>query len=300
MSFINGLNDINNNIKLQKYSGQGLEISKVDTIEPLDATNPKMRICFLDLETTGTDYKEDAILEIAIKCVEITKKNGNDIIVVDAYDSLQNPGFPIPESATRINGITDDMVKGQQINWDRVKEIFEFSQLIVAHNATFDRSFTDQSIELSKNKIWACSINDINWDSRGFKNVKQELLCIWHGFYYDSHRAMADVDALINLVTHSSYIEDKPIIELIKNAKRSMCRVEAKFAKFEYKDLLKKRNYRWHDPNTGNKNDKAWCKLLPYEEVDSEVEWLNENIYKNNFQGRILEITIMDKYKSEQ
>ena len=140
---------------------------------------------------------------------------------------------------------------------------------------------------------------DINWEERGFKNVKQELLCIWHGFYYDSHRAMTDVDALINLLTHSSYIKDKPIIELISNAKKPICRVEAKFAKFEYKDLLKKRNYRWNDPQTGNKDDKAWCKLLPHEEVESEVAWLNENIYKNNFQGRILEITIMDKYKSE-
>ena len=299
MSFINGLNDVDNNIKLQKYSGKNLQNSKPVNIQDLDASNPRMRVCFLDLETTGTDFRVDAILEIAIKCIEITKENGSDIVVIDSYDSLQDPGFPIPESATKINGISDDMVKGQQIDWKRVKEIFNISQLIVAHNAAFDRSFTDLNLELSKNKIWACSINDINWEERGFKNVKQELLCIWHGFYYDSHRAMTDVDALINLLTHSSYIKDKPIIELISNAKKPICRVEAKFAKFEYKDLLKKRNYRWNDPQTGNKDDKAWCKLLPHEEVESEVAWLNENIYKNNFQGRILEITIMDKYKSE-
>ena len=123
-------------------------------------------------------------------------------------------------------------------------------------------------------------------------------MCIWHGFYYEAHRAMGDVDALIHLVTHPSYIDNKPIAELIQNAKRPMCRVEATFAKYEYKNLLKKRNYRWHDPDNGNKDDKAWCKLISHEEMDTEREWLNENVYNNNFQGRFIEVSIIDKYKS--
>ena len=90
----------------------------------------------------------------------------------------------------------------------------------------------------------------------------------------------------------------KPIVELIQNAKRPMCRVEATFAKYEYKNLLKKRNYRWHDPDNGNKDDKAWCKLISHEDMDTEREWLNDNVYNNNFQGRFIEISIMDKYKS--
>ena len=65
------------------------------------------------------------------------------------------------------------------------------------------------------------------------------------------------------------------------------------------KRISKKRNYKWHDPGNGNKDDKAWCKLVSHEEIDTEREWLNENIYNNNFQGRIIEVTIMDKYKSK-
>ena len=76
MSFIKGLHDVDNCIKLQKYDGKGLEASDVDDITPLDPSNPRMRICFLDLETTGTDHKEDKIIEIAIKCIEIIKDNG--------------------------------------------------------------------------------------------------------------------------------------------------------------------------------------------------------------------------------
>ena len=58
-----------------------------------------MRICFLDLETTGTDYKEDKIIEIAIKCIEIIKDNGNDVKVIAAYQSLEDPKIPIANAA---------------------------------------------------------------------------------------------------------------------------------------------------------------------------------------------------------
>ena len=49
---------------------------------------------------------------------------------------------------------------------------------------------------------------------------------------------------------------------------------------------------------TKNKDDKAWRKLIPHEEKDEEIRWLTENIYNNNFQGKCVEITIIDKYKN--
>ena len=298
MSFIKGLNDIDNNIKLQKYEGENLKVNKPETLESLDASSARMRICFLDLETTGLDKKEDKIIEIAIKCIEITKENGQDVAVIDSYESLQDPGCPIPESSTQINGITDEMVQGESIDWEYVENILNKSQLIIAHNAQFDRSFMDLTLPLSKNKIWACSINDIDWDKKGFKSFKQELLCIWHGFYYDSHRAMIDVDALIHLLTHSSYVDNKPIVELIQNAKKPVCRVEATFAKFKYKNLLKKRQYKWYNADSGNRDDNAWYKLINHADIESEREWLTENVYNGNFQGRFIEVTVIDKYKN--
>ena len=50
MSFIKGLNDIDNNIKLQKFEGKNLTVNKPETLESLDASSSRMRICFLDLE----------------------------------------------------------------------------------------------------------------------------------------------------------------------------------------------------------------------------------------------------------
>ena len=258
MSFIKGLYDVENSIKLTKFEGKVLKVNPPKKLDKLDANSSRMRICFLDLETTGTDIKDDEIIEIALKCIELDKNTGDNLRVIDAYKSFQDPGSPIPENATKINGITDKMVKDKSIDWKTVEDIFQISQLIVAHNSFFDRSFMDRSIEISKRKIWACSINDIDWEIKNFKSAKLELLCIWHGFYYDSHRAMIDVDALINLLTHNSYVSNKPIVELIQNAKIPMCRVDALYAKYKYKNILRKNGYRWYDPENGDRGDKCW------------------------------------------
>ena len=300
MQFIKGIKDENDNILLSKIDSSLFEVKKKsDNLTPLDASSERMRICFLDLETTGTDKKEDKIIEIALKCIELNKSDGSDMNVIDAYESFQDPNMSIPEDATKVNGITDDMVKGQSIDWNVVESIFNTSQLIVAHNASFDRAFMDQSLEVSKHKIWACSINDINWDARGFISFKQETLCINHGFYYDSHRAMNDIDALIHLLIHPSYADNKPVAELIKNAKQNLCRIDALFSKYEYKDILRKNGYRWHDPNNGKKDEKCWRKFIHPDDKDSEYLWITKNVYNNQFQGRIVEITLKDKYKDD-
>ena len=183
------------------------------------------------------------------------------------------------------------MVKDQSINWKTVNQIFENSDIIVAHNAKFDRSFIDQCSEYSKEKVWSCSINDIDWSERGFNSKGQELLCIWHGFYFNSHRAMSDVDALIHLLTHPSYKNEKPILELVKNATQYLYKICATNSPFETKDLLKERLY-----NRDN-NNRVWWKYITEEDIELEKEWCKEFIYNGTFIGDIQLILPSDKFK---
>lgn len=64
----------------------------------------KKPIAFIDLETTGINLGTDRIVEIAI--VKILP-DGSRI----QKRKLVNPGVPIPESASEVHGITDEMVK---------------------------------------------------------------------------------------------------------------------------------------------------------------------------------------------
>ncbi|MBR5442206.1 MAG: hypothetical protein IKV44_04565, partial [Clostridia bacterium] len=58
----------------------------------------------LDLETTGLNPKTDLIIEFAAVKVRGGK-------VVDTFQSLCDPGFPIPPQIEMITGITTEMVR---------------------------------------------------------------------------------------------------------------------------------------------------------------------------------------------
>jgi DNA polymerase-3 subunit epsilon len=286
MTFIKELIVPGNKIELRKFDGNTLSNQIVD-----QSNANSSKICILDLETTGLDKANDKIIELAVKLVSVDNKTGDLNAILNQYESFQDPEEHIDEKVSLVNGITNDMVDGHAINWDSVEEIMESADLIIAHNAGFDRAFMDRYLPISKEKIWICSVNDVDWLSRGFTSSKQELLCIWHGFYYDSHRAMSDVDALINLLAHPSNQTKKPVLDLIENASNPIYKVSAINSPYETKDILKSNGYFW------NGDQKCWWKNLLLGEIESEKRWLADNVYGGHFMGIVEEISLTDKYK---
>ncbi|TAN17210.1 MAG: 3'-5' exonuclease [Chitinophagaceae bacterium] len=63
-------------------------------------------VCFLDLETTGTDIEHDRIVEFAICKLYPGGERQTECKRV-------NPWVPIPEAATAVHGITNEMVKDE-------------------------------------------------------------------------------------------------------------------------------------------------------------------------------------------
>jgi len=287
MSFIQSIKKIGTKINLYKLDTNVLN----KQIQGTNLFSDGINLCFLDLETTGLNTDEDKIIEIAMRVVKIDKNEGNIISFDSDYTSFQDPGKPIEDKISRITGITDSMVSGHEINREKVNEIIQNADIMVAHNARFDRSFMDRYLPLSKDKIWACSVADIDWFGRGFVKGSLELLSIWHGFYYESHRAMNDVDAVIHLLTHPSYKEKKPASELIKNAKIPYYKVIALNSPFETKDILRAHEYKW------NSESKYWWKRVKKDDIDIERDWLTKKVYEGYFMGIVEEVLLQDKYK---
>ena len=250
-------------------------------------------IGFLDTETTGLDKQNDEIIELALKVVKFEERSGKIVSIDHEYESFNEPGGHIDEGITLINGITDEMVKGKSIDWSTVDAIMQGVDIIVSHNASFDRAFMDRYSTISQNTVWACTIDDIDWLERGFTNTKQELLCHWHGFYFEAHRAMNDVNALIHLVTHQNYNDNRPVLELIGNASKPIYVIHA--TNFPYdevkKDTIKANGYQW------NGVDKVWYKRVNFINLENEKEWLTSVIYDIHFLGEVEEINLVDKYK---
>lgn len=102
----------------------------------------------IDLETTGLDYKTDAIIEVgAVRFAE-----GR---VLAEFSTFVNPGVSIPEHITRLTGIrTYDVTSAPKIEavLPRI-EAFVNGAPIVAHNISMDMSFLQGRHRILKNAL---------------------------------------------------------------------------------------------------------------------------------------------------
>ena len=87
----------------------------------------------LDIETTGGQYNEEGITEIAIY-----KFDGHE--VVDQFISLVNPEKPIQPFVVKLTGINNAMLRSAPKFYEVAKRIIEMTEgcIVVAHNASFD------------------------------------------------------------------------------------------------------------------------------------------------------------------
>lgn len=97
--------------------------------------------CIVDVETTGGVKGSSRITEIAL-----IRHDGHQI--VDEFQTLLNPGHPIPPFISQLTHITDAMVANAptfDMVADRVYEITE-GAIFVAHNAPFDFGFIQKEM----------------------------------------------------------------------------------------------------------------------------------------------------------
>ena len=90
-----------------------------------------------DLETTGLSTEFDEVVEISALKVK-------DGMIIDEFSTLVNPGKPISEAASEVNGITQKMVQKSpafdEVLYDFLK--FVGNNVIVGHNIErFDLQF---------------------------------------------------------------------------------------------------------------------------------------------------------------
>jgi DNA polymerase-3 subunit epsilon len=104
---------------------------------------PTQRVIVLDTETTGLDSKSEKVIELAMLSVLVDSATGLPVGPVTIYESFEDPGKPIPPQITEITGIDDSMVLGLRIDDAAVTALVEQADLIVAHNAGFDRPFVE-------------------------------------------------------------------------------------------------------------------------------------------------------------
>jgi DNA polymerase-3 subunit epsilon len=147
----------------------------------------------VDVETTGMRAAgSDRITEIAVVVV----CGGRREVV---FDSLVNPGRPIPPAICAITNITNDMVRGApsfaEVS-ERVVEVLA-GRIFVAHNARFDWNFVTAEVQRARDLALdgprLCTVRLARRLVRGIRSCGLDSLTHWFGFANASrHRAAGD------------------------------------------------------------------------------------------------------------
>lgn len=238
---------------------------------------PKRLALFVDVETTGLDPATDRIIQLALVPFEFGA-DGRIYGVDDCVTFLEDPGIPIPPEVTELTGIGPDDVAGRRIEDERVNGLLEGADLVIAHNAAFDRRFLERRLPAFRLHAWACSLADVPWTREGFQSAKLEWLAYkMCGMFYEAHRADSDCYMAVHLLAQTLPSGRRVMEYLLEAASRPTVRVWATGAPFESKELLKRRRYSWSDGADGR--PKAWWRDLREEEVDAEAAWLASAVY---------------------
>lgn len=258
---------------------------------------PLRRGLFVDTETTGLDHAKDAVIEFA--AVPFQYDGAGAIWSVGVpFHSYQDPGRPIPPEMTKINRITDDMVAGKVIDRDALAQFAAGADLVIAHNAEFDRPFCEAIWSGFETMPWACSVEQVPWDQEGVEGRKLTYIAASLGYFYDAHNAINDCMAALFLLSLRLPSGRTGLARLLDRALQDGRRIWALASEFEFKDILKARGYRWNDGKDGRY--KAWHKEVAIDEVEAETAYLRKEIYRCGDDqptgGRMTKVTPLTRF----
>lgn len=152
----------------------------------------------VDIETTGGYAAANGITEISIHVFD-------GAAVTEKFETLINPGQPIPYYIQSMTGITDKMVATAPRFEEVAEKIFHLLQdnIFIAHNVNFDYSFVKSHLktagfELNTKKL--CTVRLSRKIIPGLASYSLGKLCQSLGItIHDRHRAGGDTAATVQV-----------------------------------------------------------------------------------------------------
>jgi DNA polymerase III epsilon subunit family exonuclease len=155
----------------------------------------------VDLETTGLRPGKAAICEIgAVRIDGLTRTR--------TYETLVDPGIPLPPVVSSLTGIEDRDLAGAPSPVLAVQRFLDFATdaVLVAHNARFDIGFLDREVELISGRRLAAPVIDTVGLARRLlagRVARASLGSLAHFFGTSTrpcHRALPDAEATAEIL----------------------------------------------------------------------------------------------------
>lgn len=213
------------------------------------------RALLLDTETTGLNPATDHVIEVAATIFNF-EYNAPETI----FSSLC---FAEANAAEAVNQIPVDLLltaPPAEAVWAHVLKMASLCDIVIAHRAEFDRSFSSPEMQAM---TWVCSKFDIEFP-KGTPGDSLITLAIANGVsVHGAHRAFTDVDIMSRLFTRVGEMgaDWEPILRRAMRPKKLFYSL----APYEDRAIVKAHGFMW-DPEKYGKN---WAKRMAPEDTES-------------------------------
>lgn len=250
---------------------------------------------YLDTETTGKEAQVCEIIELAL--VPFIYEAGGRLLAIredQCVSFLNEPKAPLTDEIRRITGIEPEDIAGHKLDIEKIDVMLAGVDMVIAHNAGYDRKVLERYIPSLRFARWACSQQDVPW-REVFRAPAEKLEVLAHflgNVFYSAHRAMIDCIAGVHVLATVADMDGKTAFEyLYESAHAETLRIWAIGAPFETKDTLRDHGYRWNDGRDGR--PKAWNKRVTASQLDEENTWLKVTCQAY---PRVTEVAAEDRY----
>lgn len=127
----------------------------------------------------------------------VDSTNGLILDTITEYVGYRKPNVPISQGAARVHGLNMAELEGKSFDLAEIITAAGCCDLVVAHNAPFDRRMMAPFIP-NMNLRWGCSCNGISWPT---SSRALDAICVHFGIERPNpHNALTDVKVMISAV----------------------------------------------------------------------------------------------------
>ena len=223
--------------------------------EPTASAGPAT-LLIIDTETTGLDPEKDRCLEVGAILFDVSTRSvlAQQSFLLPVETNAAEPINRIPASVTRLPQPWTGALR-----W--FDELLSASDVLVAHNAAFDRQWFGRDPLPAVSHPWLCSMEDLRGPAdrqlRSRPSVRD--LALAYGVpVWSAHRALTDCIYLAEVFARCDDLETMLLHGL---EPRQLMRARVSY---DDRHLARDAGFRWNDPVKG-----AWTRRLSQREVKS-------------------------------
>ena len=236
-------------------SGVQKRSAPASSAQQVDAESATVRtLLIIDTETTGLDPQLDHCLEVGVILFDVPSRQ-----VLAQHSFLLPVEANAAEAINRIPAAATNLPQPWRPALSYLQSLLDAADVLVAHNAAFDRQWFGRGHLPATDKPWLCSMEEMRWPAERLLRSRpsvRDLALAYEIPVWASHRALTDCIYLAEVFRRCDELEQLVLRGL---EPRQLMRAQVSY---DDRHLARDAGFRWNEPVKG-----AWARRLSEREA---------------------------------